>query len=354
MKIALIHTQYGRKGGTESYLLDLIKGFREVGDEVDLYIYKRDSNLPVPDGCRLIQKKRSWTPRLLRDFRFASWTQKAVNRSLYDCVITLARTEINHISVCGGNHPGYLRHMGKSTRLRDRKYINLEKKCFQSSQYVIAHSAMMRDEIIHYYDLKEENVKVIYPPSDPSRFHCGLRKQRQAFADTHHIDLSKMNFLFPSTGHKRKGFFELLEAFKMLPVSGCELFIVGDKPEIPLPPNVHFLGFVNDIEKLYTAVNFTILPSKYEPFGLVVSESLACGTPVIVSTYTGAAELMTKSDGIILKDVSVSTIIDTLMDLQSRHFQIEPGFLQRNGLTIENHISQVKLLISKLKYNKDS
>jgi len=37
------------------------------------------------------------------------------------------------------------------------------------------------------------------------------------------------------------------------------------------------------LPSLYGAADFSVCPSKYEPFGLVVAEALACGTPVIAS-----------------------------------------------------------------------
>jgi glycosyltransferase involved in cell wall biosynthesis len=39
----------------------------------------------------------------------------------------------------------------------------------------------------------------------------------------------------------------------------------------------------NQLPTLYNAADFSVCPSFYEPFGYVVAESLACGTPVIAS-----------------------------------------------------------------------
>lgn len=203
----------------------------------------------------------------------------------------------------------------------------------------------MRDEIVHHYNLNPEKIRVIYPSTNPAKFHWGLREHRQAFADQYNIDLNKLNFLFPSTGHKRKGFYELVEAFSKLPSNRYELLMVGDRPKTPLPENIRYLGFVDDIEKLYTAADYTLLPSKYEPFGLVVPESLACGTPVIVSKYTGAAELLSAGDGIILDDISADGVYNTLLEIEQKKFDVRAGFIDRNSLSIDEHILQIKKLI---------
>lgn len=54
---------------------------------------------------------------------------------------------------------------------------------------------------------------------------------------------------------------------------------------------VHLLGFRNQSElpAVYAAADALILPSLHETWGLVVNESLACGTPCVVSDACGAA-----------------------------------------------------------------
>lgn len=55
--------------------------------------------------------------------------------------------------------------------------------------------------------------------------------------------------------------------------------------------NVHLAGFVNQTElpHYYRAADVLVLPSSVEPWGLVVNEAMACGTPCIVSDSVGAS-----------------------------------------------------------------
>jgi glycosyltransferase involved in cell wall biosynthesis len=50
-------------------------------------------------------------------------------------------------------------------------------------------------------------------------------------------------------------------------------------------------GFANqqELPSLYAAADVLVLPSQYEPFGLVVNEAFAVGTPAIVTDACGAA-----------------------------------------------------------------
>uniref|UniRef100_A0A8A2VJ46 Glycosyltransferase family 4 protein n=2 Tax=Haloterrigena alkaliphila TaxID=2816475 RepID=A0A8A2VJ46_9EURY len=63
--------------------------------------------------------------------------------------------------------------------------------------------------------------------------------------------------------------------------------------------NLHSLGRLsqNQLAKYYSSAIATIHPAKFEAFGNVILESLACGTPVVVSEYCGAAEIVDDSCG---------------------------------------------------------
>ena len=61
---------------------------------------------------------------------------------------------------------------------------------------------------------------------------------------------------------------------------------------------VKFLGFVNQsqLPSIYCSADLFILPSEYEPFGVVVNEAMLCGLPVIVSDKVGAGYDLIKHD----------------------------------------------------------
>ncbi|WPZ37245.1 glycosyltransferase family 4 protein (plasmid) [Thalassobaculum sp. OXR-137] len=55
--------------------------------------------------------------------------------------------------------------------------------------------------------------------------------------------------------------------------------------------NIHFLGFQGqqDLVRLYAACDVFVLPSQYEPWGLVVNEAMSAGRAVVVSDRVGSA-----------------------------------------------------------------
>jgi glycosyltransferase involved in cell wall biosynthesis len=54
--------------------------------------------------------------------------------------------------------------------------------------------------------------------------------------------------------------------------------------------SVHFLGWRDDVPEILRAVDLSLLPSRDEPFGISVAESMAMGTPALVSSDGGPSE----------------------------------------------------------------
>jgi glycosyltransferase involved in cell wall biosynthesis len=105
-----------------------------------------------------------------------------------------------------------------------------------------------------------------------------------------------------ATGDTRKGSHLLQQALQQLSKSQwreqIELVIFGaSRPEKPIDFGfpVHYLGHLNDDFSLriaYSAANVMVAPSIEEAFGQTASESLACGTPVVVFDRTGLADIV--------------------------------------------------------------
>jgi len=93
---------------------------------------------------------------------------------------------------------------------------------------------------------------------------------------------------------------DLLEAFARAKVPDSFLVFAGDGSlrnqiekriqELGVSGRVRILGFVNQsqLPEVYCASDLFVLPSLYEPFGLVVNEAMLCGCPVVVSDRVGA------------------------------------------------------------------
>jgi glycosyltransferase involved in cell wall biosynthesis len=60
---------------------------------------------------------------------------------------------------------------------------------------------------------------------------------------------------------------------------------------------VMFLGYRKDIPEIMSLLDLITVPSLHEPFGRVVVEAMACGTPVVASRIGGMVEIFEDGDG---------------------------------------------------------
>jgi len=194
----------------------------------------------------------------------------------------------------------------KETALR----IFLEKKVMDLSHLIIASSPADRAHMVWHYGADPNRIDVVpcgvdldlfRPlPQDTSKNHLGLSDHRV--------------ILFVGRIQPIKGLDSLLRALAILmkrsrispedlrlliiggdldnggnPANGEEKKLRGLTSELGLDSMVTFLGAQpqHALPYFYSAAEVSVLPSRYESFGMVALESMACGTPVIASRVGG-------------------------------------------------------------------
>ncbi len=328
----------------ESYLADLVKAFAAAGDSVEVWARKIDRALAAELGVSAHRVSLPPLPRLFGKLAFSWAVERLGLTRRYPLVISLARTHGQHLYINGGTHPGFLAAMGKRASLKDRIEIRLERQAVASSRYVIAHSRLLAGELQRYYGAGAGQLVTLYPPIDTQRFVRLDPAARQAARQAYGLGEQDFAFLFPSMGHTRKGLPSLLEAFRRLDEPRAVLLVAGRLIAQAAGGRVRELGYVKDMPTLYAAADCTVLPSLYEPFGLVIAESLQCGTPAIVGAGTGVAELMEEGDGIRLARCDADAVLAALRRMLAQRFAPQAGFAQRHGLEPGAHVEAIRRL----------
>jgi glycogen synthase len=198
-----------------------------------------------------------------------------------------------------GRHQGWVEDHPQS-------YIHgVERWITNRSQRVIACSAYMREQIADIFGVAEPRITVIpngidpldLPQTDPAE----LIRLRGAFAAPE----ERLVLLIGRPVYE-KGFQLALEAMpKVIEAAPGTRFLVAGSgtheeelkrqaEELGLMEHGTFLGWIGDdvLHTLYAIADLTVVPSIYEPFGLVALEAMASGCPCIVADTGGLREVV--------------------------------------------------------------
>ncbi len=115
------------------------------------------------------------------------------------------------------------------------------------------------------------------------------------------------------------------------------LLLVGDGPlrsrmeklaRKLYPERTRFLGFQNQshLPVLYRLIDLLLLPSDFEPWGLVVNEAMCAGRPAVVSDRVGSAADLVAGTGRVVKSGSVESLAQALAPLVR-----DRGLLEESG-----------------------
>ena len=338
MKVALIHIRYIYKGGLETRLFNYIDFFLKRGDEVHLFTSKISEDIIPPKNLHihLINLKHIFKP--IRNFFFDKKLKKVLDRESFDFILSLERTSRQYHVIAPSTHKGYL--VAKNRRfydLVDILQIYLDKKAFSSAKVVYACSNMIKQEIVNYYKIAPDQIKILYPPVNLTKFNTSLTKLKAQ--EKYQLDPKCKHFLLVSTSHKRKGLDLLLKVFKSLPTDYV-LLVAGTSFESDLP-NVKSLGFVKKVEELYRAVDVLLHPAVYEPFGQIITEAFASHLPVVVSERVGAKELINKDNGIIVPSLDEEAWKTAIESSLKQTFNFENIDKLTHELALEKHMEKM-------------
>ncbi len=289
-RLAISNHALRLSGGIERYALTLVRGLHERGVRPWLIAKAFDRQLPEYGWVEPVHAGVSGVPGKLRDLFFDWRIGRAKRRLDLFPLIGCNQTRWSDIAICGSTHPGYLEAMGERAGGVDRMKIALERAHLANAAIVVAHSARMKAEAVRHHDIDPAKITLLYPPVDGARFSPVDEPARAALRQRLGLPADRAVFLLASTGHRRKGLDQAAAFFAATALPAT--LVVAGRPMQRSVPNVAFLGYRHDMEDVYRAVDFTVLASLYEPFGLVSVESVLSGTPVLVAEGAGCAEVI--------------------------------------------------------------
>ncbi|HTI68374.1 MAG TPA: glycosyltransferase family 4 protein [Candidatus Limnocylindria bacterium] len=174
------------------------------------------------------------------------------------------------------------------------------------ARHVISISRVLDAEIRREYGWNKPST-VIYHGTDSIQFRPPEPGERARLRERFKIAGDDWTWLF--MGEAIKGLRQVIDQLvdfptaKLLVVTRSSLKMYQEQAErLGVLDRVIFHGFEKRPEEAFRAVDVFLYPSDYDPFGMVVSEAMASGVPVLVGYELGAAELITDHETGLLID----------------------------------------------------
>lgn len=341
MKVALIYFRIMHAGGLERRLLNYTQWLIDKGHEVTIIHAKRDPTIILPQGVKLEKIELDIIPKPLRMLYFNFKLSIIMKHSIFDWSLSLGRTYSQQLVICPGTHIGHLKSKNRIPILPiDWINIFLDRRTYKRSQKILAASGKMKIEMEDFYKVPASKIKILYPPSDVSRFRQ-QKEKKQEFRKKWGFSPNEKILLFVAYSLSRKGLPLLKNVMVQLKEYNIRLVLCGSTKDKIFDENITHLGYVKEMEELFCLADITVHPSKYEAYGQIVTESILCGTPVLVLPNSGSSELVNKNVGLVIDDLDPTTWCNSILEMLNKEWQIEPGFAEKNGLTIDQHMEGI-------------
>lgn len=310
MRIALVHRKLTRSGGVEKNVVLLASGLAGRGHEVHVFCNQADVSLSgvtvrhVPAlrlglAAKYLSFARNAAAMLAQE-RFD--VVQGFDLTTRQDVLRIGRGLVKVYRPALDETRGIADRIWRAISPEARAIAGLERRMLAPGSWtrIVAISRIVKKELVDAYAIPEEAIEVIYNGVDLAAFDPAKAKAgREAVRASLGIGPKDRMVLFVGTGFRRKGLDVLIQAVAPL---DAKLVVVGRDGRArayrslavrsKCGPRVIFAGQRAADAALYGAADVVALPTRYEPFGNVVLEALACGVPVVVSARAGASEIL--------------------------------------------------------------
>jgi len=305
-RIAIVFRGIGDIGGTNNTIADHARAFVARGYAVDLIGEKVHragvtSDMGRPRRIRRLPlfKRRRWQ-------WFAARADAMVRAGGYDFVAGHGHN--TRQTVLSMHNCLHLTHEYVTGRALDPAggLAAIHDAIFVEDRFkvCICNSRLMQNDIASRYGVDRERLPIVHPGYRPKKFN---RSDRERYRQTVRAELDcgddLLIGLVTSGDFAKRGLDILLEAYASLDASqraSTRVLVLGKQSgnqtftrqarELGIADRLYFVGATDQPERYYHALDICVHPARFEEFGQVVQEAMACGVPVVSTRRVGAME----------------------------------------------------------------
>jgi len=296
-----------KRGGLEKCLLDILKGlstrghqvslvYQESGDQLEQYRQFCDQIIPITNYHLNL--------KFLPDVLKISATKDSIvySNEYTNLFFSFVLSKLKGVPLVAHHH---LHASVENNLLKVRK----QSFTLNGIHSHLAVSNAVKQDWTDKLNINPDAINVVYNGINCSAYHT----PGDANSIRNELNLSPNIKIVSYAGRleEYKGLEILIKAFKLLLQTNIEakLLIAGRSvvdgegyeqhlkdlvAQLGIQDQVIFLGHISNTSVLYSSSDVVVVPSLWlEAFGLVVVESMICGTPVIASRIGGLPEILT-------------------------------------------------------------
>lgn len=231
---------------------------------------------------------------------------------------------------------------------------------YQEADHVVAISHGVKSNLVKLYGVEAKKISVIHNAVEVDLV------QNQSL-DT--IDYQKPFIMAIGRFHQQKGFDLLVQAYALVEKNiEADLLILGDGSdqelilnliqELGIENRVHMPGFSSNPWSYLSKAQYFVLSSRFEGFGNVIVEAMACGCPVVAFDCNyGPAEIIENGqDGILVPAEDITSLAEAMEEVSHnpdlREKLAKNGLVKASKFDVNEMGISYKLLIDNLLKNK--
>ncbi|MDB8567897.1 glycosyltransferase [Turicibacter sanguinis] len=336
-KIAFLFETVYKAGGVSRVLVILANELANRGYSVDIIHQEKNTEyMPYYINCNVGQKYYKFNKRNL----FQKISKKILFNTSFEKIYFNKKSLSNDINILNnydviiGVHGSNTIYLGKISNLlkKDIKKIgwqhNSFEAYFESKDYYKNEKNLVR-KYIGYLDWN-----VVLTESDERLYNEHFYNKNIKISNPLTINTDKITTLenkeiifVGRLVREQKGLDYLIEIAQRIKPFKWKIRVVGDGPDYKwltsliqkkdLDDIIILEGLVTDnIDNLYSSASIFISTSRWEGFGLVITEAMSCGLPIVSFENTGPSEILKNGEyGIIISKYNIEDFSNAIIDL---------------------------------------